>query len=113
MFLNFLIYLSNGKLFKEFLHKFPHLTVVNATQLCEGLITRRRMADGKLEEAVLDFFVVCKEILKFVVNMVVDDDKKLTRFTKKKIVESDHSPLILNLDMKPPEKSPKRMEIFN
>ena len=56
---------------------------------------------------------ICKEILKFVVNMFVDDDKKLTRFTKKKIVDSDHSPLILNLDMKPPEKSPKRMEIFN
>ena len=47
----------NGKLFKEFLQKFPHLKLVNSTNLCRGLITRRRQTTTKLEEAALDFFV--------------------------------------------------------
>ena len=33
---------QNGKHFKEFLIKHPHLVVVNNVDLCEGLITRRR-----------------------------------------------------------------------
>ena len=46
----------NGKLFKEFLVRNPHLTVVNALPLCQGIITRSRLRDGKLEQSVLDFF---------------------------------------------------------
>ena len=49
----------NGKPFEDFLLKNSHLTVVNSLDLCEGLITRSRLRDGKLEESVLDFFVVC------------------------------------------------------
>ena len=32
----------NGKLFQEFLTRHPHLSLVNALPICEGLITRRR-----------------------------------------------------------------------
>ena len=32
---------ANGKLFKEFLKRHPHLKVVNSLDLCEGLITRQ------------------------------------------------------------------------
>ena len=49
----------NGKLFKEFLERNPHLSVVNALPQCEGLITRSRFRDGKWEKSVLDFFVIC------------------------------------------------------
>ena len=45
--------------------------------------------------------------------MTIDEDKKLTRFCKDKVVESDHIPVILKLNMKPPNKSANRMEIFN
>ena len=86
---------------------------MNATDLCEGVITRERIARGRMEKAVLDFFVVCKAILHLIKNMSIDTDKKLTNFSKKKIVESDHIPLILNLNIKPPQKSSSRMEIFN
>ena len=48
----------NGKMFKEFLDHHPHLHVVNALQLCEGLITRRRLRDGQVEESVLDFLLL-------------------------------------------------------
>ena len=33
---------SNGKMFKNFLEKYSHLTVVNSLDICEGLITRTR-----------------------------------------------------------------------
>ena len=40
---------QNGKLFEQFLNRHPHLTVVNALDICEGLITRSRFRNGKLE----------------------------------------------------------------
>ena len=51
---------ANGKLFKEFLKRHPHLKVVNSLDLCEGLITRQRTTKKKTETAVLDFFIVCR-----------------------------------------------------
>ena len=66
----------NGKLFQEFLTRNPNLSVVNALSLCEGLITRSRIKDGKVEKSVLDFFVVCSRVLPFVTKMVIDESKK-------------------------------------
>ena len=86
---------------------------MNGTDLCDQIITRTKIANGKTEAAVLDFYVVCKSILALVHSMTIEDNKKLTRFSKTKIVESDHSPIILNLNIKPPENSTKRMEIYN
>ena len=67
---------TNGRLFKEFLDKYPHLTVVNGRNLCEKVITRRRVANGKVEEAALDFFVTCKKILPLIERMEIDDENK-------------------------------------
>ena len=80
----------NGRMFKEFLEKFPALTVVNGTKLCDKVITRRRVAKGKVEEAALDFFITCKKILPLIEKMEINDTNKLTRFLKNKTIESDH-----------------------
>ena len=45
----------NGKLFEEFMTRNPQLTLVNSLQLCEGLITRKRVAKQKVEQAILRF----------------------------------------------------------
>ena len=76
----------NGLLFKEFLDRHPHLTVVNALPLCDGIITRRRVCKGVIEESVLDFFVVCDRVLPFVKKMVVDESKQyiLTNYQQAK-----------------------------
>ena len=66
----------NGKMFKSFLERHPHLTIVNSLPVCEGKITRRRSRDGLLEESILDFFVVCSRILPYVKKMVIDENKK-------------------------------------
>ena len=47
---------KNGKLFNDFLSRQTHLTVVNSLPFCEGLITRRRRKQDKIEESILDFF---------------------------------------------------------
>ena len=47
---------TNGKLFFDCLQRNPTLLVVNALHLCEGLITRKREFEEKIEEAVLDFW---------------------------------------------------------
>ena len=67
---------KNGKLFQKFLERNPHLTVVNALDLYEGLITRRRFRNGKLEESVLDFFVVCHLVLPHIRRMVIEEERK-------------------------------------
>ena len=45
--------------------------------------------------------------------MTINDHKRLTRFCKDKVVESNHSPVQLHLNIKPPQQSSTRMEIFN
>ena len=54
---------SNGILFKQFLAKFPFLTVVNNLDLCEGSITRKRITIKGIEVSILDFFLVCEKLL--------------------------------------------------
>ena len=65
----------NGKLFQEFLSRNSHLTVVNSLPICDGLVTRRRIKDGVLEESVLDFFLVCNLVLPHITKMVIDESK--------------------------------------
>ena len=96
---------ANGKLFKEFLGKFPHLTIINSTERCDKIITRSRVAKGKVEKAALDFFVTCKKILPMIDRMEIDDVNKLTRFLKDKSIPSDHSNLFLYLNAKIPQSN--------
>ena len=109
----------NGKLFQNFLERNPHLTVVNAMNICDGLITRSRLRSGKLENSVLDFFVVCDRVLPFVTKMVIDEDKKyvLTNYEQVRkggaAVDSDHHTQFMDLNLEMENEKPDRVEIFN
>ena len=109
----------NGKFFENFLKRNPNLTVVNALDLCDGLITRSRIKSGKLEESVLDFFVVCDLIRPHITKMVIDEDGKyiLTNYEQAKYggkaSNSDHATMYLDLDLKVVPDKPKRREIWN
>ena len=67
---------KNGKLFEEFLQRNQNLNVVNSLPQCEGLITRSRLKDGKVEERILDFFIICARLLPYLSKMVIDNDKR-------------------------------------
>lgn len=110
---------KSGKMFKEFLAQNSHLTVVNSLSLCKGLITRRRQTIQRLEEAVLDVFVVCDRVLAYVQKMLVDEEKEfvLTNYNKKngEVVakDSDHNTLVMYMDIPYSTVKPKRVEIYN
>ena len=109
----------NGKLFSEFLARHPALSVVNALPQCTGLITRRRqLMNGKQEESVLDFFVVCKQVLPHVMSMLVDEKKKyvLTNYAEArkggKATDTDHATEIMEMNLKVEHQKPQREQIF-
>ena len=107
----------NRKLFEQFLKRNSNLTVVNAMNLCKGLITRRRTKAGKLEESILDFFVVCDVVIPHITKMVIDEEGKhvLTNYEQVKYGEkasnSDHATLFVNLDIKIINNKTNRREI--
>ena len=109
---------KNGKLFGEFLSRQKQLTIVNSLPLCEGLITRMRVKDGKAETSILDFFVVCSRVLPYVSRMKIDDDKKyiLTNYKParkgEKATDTDHFTEILDINLDIVPGKPKRREIF-
>ena len=109
----------NGKLFQEFLERNRQLTVVNALPQCEGLITRQRNKNNKIERSVLDFFVVCERVLPFVVKMHIDNSRKytLTNYASVKCggqaKDSDHFTQYLDLNLKVESEKPKRIEMYD
>ena len=109
----------NGRLFKEFLNRHPHLSIVNALPVCEGLITHRRVRDGKLEESVLDFFVICSRMLPYLTKMVVDVSNNyiLTNYQQVKrggkAVDSDHATEYMDMDIEIESEKPERIEMYN
>ena len=109
----------NGKLFQEFLERHPQLSVVNKLPLCEGLITRMRNKNNKIERSVLDFFVVCERVLPFVVKMHIDESKKfiLTNYASAKnggqAKDTDHFTQYLDLNLKVEREKPERIEIYD
>ena len=60
---------------------------------------------NKVEESIIEFFLVCQDFYIFINSMVVDTERNfvLTKFTKKKekcyVTESDHNPMILDIDI--------------
>ena len=97
----------------------PTLTVVNALDICEGLITRSCQLKSKCEKAVLDFFIVNEKVRPFLRKMIVDEvrDYGLSNFAQqrknKRVIESDHNSEILELDIQYSYRKPEREEISN
>ena len=107
---------KNGKLFEDFLIRNPNLSVVNKLPQCKGLITRARMKEGKLEESILDFFVMNSDVLPFIKQMVIDDKKEhiLTNYRKVgKSTDSDHFTQYMDLNLEFLKEKPIRQEMFN
>ena len=94
---------NNGKLFHEFLERNQHLSVVNTTDKCKGSITRSRIVQGKVEESIIDFIIVCDRLLPHVKEMVIDEEKAeaLTNFNSKtsgRVAKtSDHNSMFVEM----------------
>ena len=110
---------QNGGLFLDFLQRNTSLVVVNTESICEGLITRQRKVESRMEKAVLDFFIVNDKIAPFLKKMIVDEKKEfgiynLAQIRKnKRVIESDHNGLILEINIQFSYKKTERQEMFN
>ena len=77
------------------------------------------MRDGKLEQSVLDFFVVCHLVLPFVQNMVIDVDRKHILTNNRQIrlgwkaEDTDQATEYIDMDLKLKTERPQRCEISN
>ena len=95
------------------------MTIINSLPLCEGKITRSRMCEDKLEESILDVYVVCQRVLPYVTRMIVDIDKKyiLTNYNSLreggKATNTDHVPVIMHVNLMFSAKKVERIELFN
>ena len=106
---------QNGKYFEKFLQQNPHLTVVNALQLCNGNITRRKITKNAIQETIIDFYVVCDKILPLVTSMTIDENGQhsLTRY-KGGVVRTDHNRLDLEINLVfHKEEKHERQTVFN
>ena len=105
----------NGKLFAQFLKNNPSLFLVNASDKCQGIITRQRVKGKKTEEAILDFVLVSEDLKSPLQELKIDTDRKypLCSFLKGKQKNSDHFTLNATFDIKFRKQKPERVEMFN
>ena len=112
---------KNGKLLENMVIE-NDLIVVNAMEICKGVVTRYRKTVNNEERSVLDYFIVCRRFFKIIKSMIVDEERiySLMKYSgktgNKNIKESDHNTLILELNIawKNCIDDPvERIEIFN
>ena len=65
---------KNGKLLENVIVE-NDLVVVNAQDICKGVITRYRKTVSSEERSVLDYFIVCKRFYAMVKNMIIDEER--------------------------------------
>ena len=85
---------SNGKLLWDIIQR-RDCMVVNASEKCQGVITRSRLKNGVKEASVIDYIIVNSMVTPYVDKMEIDESKMkaLTRFKKGTTIPSDHNVL--------------------
>ena len=110
---------GNGKLMHDLLER-QDLIVVNSLDICKGTITRERVTENMSEKSVIDYIIVSRGLLEFLLEMIVDEDKEyvLARYINnkkgRKIINSDHNTLFCKFSVTF-NKKPRtiRKEFFN
>ena len=110
---------SNGKLLEQFLQRNKGVCLVNSLPICEGLVTRKRLTENRMETSALDLFLVCRRIVPLMTKMHVDEQgvHQLSNFNgihhKRKVTESDHAKVELNLNVQFSQIKPQRSEVYH
>ena len=108
---------SGSKIFVDILKR-QNLHIVNAMDLCEGVITREQKTLRGLEQAVIDYVIVCDKMVEHLNNMKIDDSRNyvLTKYVTRKGVidnmESDHNILFSSFNITVATPKPKTRETF-
>ena len=111
---------ENGRLFVDLVER-ESLSILNASPLCTGVITRQKIMKDRSEKSVLDYIVTCDQLSQFLKSMKVDEDRifTLTKYAStkgvRKIVKSDHNILFADflIEHKNFRQKRPRVEVFN
>ena len=106
---------NNGKILIEILKR-QNMTIANAMGVCKGVVTRERLAGGKVECSVIDYIIVCEDMKEYLEEMIIDDQRihVLTKYGSKGTTASDHNILVGKFNLKFCRKVLKpRIEMFN
>ena len=98
-----------------------NLTLLNASNLCQGAITRNRMTKDSNEKSIIDYILVCENLSNYLEQMLIDEERHfpLTKYATskgvKKLVKSDHNILYAQFSLTYTSINWKksRKEIFN
>lgn len=87
----------NGKLLLEMINR-QNLVVTNSMDICEGVITRKRITKDSTETSVIDYILVCQKLSKSLMKVSIDEDRihALNRYVGKRAqnrrqIFSDHN----------------------
>ena len=92
---------KNGKILAGIIDRHA-MFVVNGSQKCKGLITRKRVTTQRTEESSIDLVITSSDMADHLVSLEVDDERKhvITKLTRNKDkVESDHNVLITKFNL--------------
>ena len=111
---------ENGRILKDLIER-ENMALLNASDLCQGAITRNRMAKEINEKSILDYIIVCENLSDYLEQMVIDEKRHfpLTKYatTKgvKRLVKSDHNILYaqFSLTYRSINWKKSRKEVFN
>ena len=75
----------NGKLLLKMIYR-QNLVVTNSMDICEGVITRKRITKDSTETSVIDYILVCQKLSKSLINVSIDEEiiHSLNRYVGKR-----------------------------
>ena len=97
--------LKNGEFLIDFVMR-NNLIICNATEKCQGTITRQRTTVSGTEKSVLDYLIVCQDMYTLLDSVKIDEERALTlsRYVNKSgntiVTKSDHNIIQGKFDLK-------------
>ena len=102
----------NGRLLLEIVER-QRLIIVNAMEICKGVITRERITKDGRETSVIDYILISENLSKFLIEACIDEERlyvlhryKKTKTGNGKQILSDHNWFFIKSILKF-RKSPK------
>ena len=87
---------------------------------CEGVITRKRITEGRVEESIIDFLIISSDLVNDFAKLIIDEmgEHALTKITHGRNsvqkVSSDHNVMISNFNLTVQKsETPKKVEVFD
>ena len=81
---------ENGRILKDLMER-ENLTLLNTSNLCQGAITRNRIAKENIEKSIIDYIIASEDLSEFLELMLIDEKRNfsLTKYATTKGVKKN------------------------